>query len=503
MAAVYVGVTKATAQKRAIRVTADTTYDVHLDGKSNPPYSVSVAAGDILYVPPGTYVTPDLDPPPLSPPTGVPGPAGPKGDRGAEGLRGPQGEPGEQGPQGEQGEQGEPGEPGEGGGTPDAHAASHAAAGSDPLTLSQSQVTSLTGDLAAKAPLASPTFTGTPAAPTAAASTNTTQVATTAFVRTEIAALVASAPGALDTLDELAAALGDDASFASTVTTSLGNKQPLDATLTALAGVTVAANELVYATGADAFAVTSLTAFARTVLDDADGAAVLATLGGTAAQGTGAVVRATNPVLTTPTLGVATVTSVNGNTITAGTGTLTLSTFTLTVSGTASISGTHTGSSSGTNTGDQTSVTGNAGTATALQTARAINGTNFDGTAAITITDDSTHRTRNSKTAAGGALTVATDGATVTFDLNVSHTQLVTLGGNRTLALSNGQDGDRFTLMLTQDGTGSRTVTWFANIKWAAATVPTLSTAADKTDVFTFVRISSTKYLGFHSIGHS
>ncbi len=57
--------------------------------------------------------------------------------------------------------------------------------------------------------------------------------------------------------------------------------------------------------------------------------------------------------------------------------------------------------------------------------------------------------------------------------------------------------------MLTQDGTGSRTVTWFANIKWAAATVPTLSTAADKTDVFTFVRISSTKYLGFHSIGHS
>lgn len=66
--------------------------------------------------------------------------------------------------------------------TPTAHAASHAAAGSDALTLSQTQITDLTTDLAAKAPLASPTFTGTPAAPTAAADTNTTQVATTGFV---------------------------------------------------------------------------------------------------------------------------------------------------------------------------------------------------------------------------------------------------------------------------------------------------------------------------------
>jgi hypothetical protein len=64
---------------------------------------------------------------------------------------------------------------------PTTHASTHAAAGSDPITITESQVTSLTGDLAAKAPLASPTFTGTPAAPTAATNTNTTQVATTAF----------------------------------------------------------------------------------------------------------------------------------------------------------------------------------------------------------------------------------------------------------------------------------------------------------------------------------
>lgn len=76
-----------------------------------------------------------------------------------------------------------------------------------------------------KAPLASPALTGTPTAPTAAAATNTTQVATTAFVRTEVANLVASAPGALDTLDELAAALGDDANYAATVTSALAGKQ--------------------------------------------------------------------------------------------------------------------------------------------------------------------------------------------------------------------------------------------------------------------------------------
>jgi hypothetical protein len=77
------------------------------------------------------------------------------------------------------------------------------------------------------ATIASPTFTGTPAAPTAAAATNTTQIATTAFVRTEIANLADSAPAALDTLNELAAALGDDPNFATTMTNALAAKAPL------------------------------------------------------------------------------------------------------------------------------------------------------------------------------------------------------------------------------------------------------------------------------------
>ena len=75
--------------------------------------------------------------------------------------------------------------------------------------------------------LTSPALTGTPTAPTATTGTNTTQVATTAFVQTELAALVDSSPGALNTLNELAAALGDDPNFATTVTNALAGKAAL------------------------------------------------------------------------------------------------------------------------------------------------------------------------------------------------------------------------------------------------------------------------------------
>jgi hypothetical protein len=90
-----------------------------------------------------------------------------------------------------------------------------------------SNVDGLQDALDLKAPLASPTLSGTPTAPTAAAGTNTTQVATTAFVSTAVANVVDSAPGALDTLNELAAALGDDANFSTTVTNSIATKLPL------------------------------------------------------------------------------------------------------------------------------------------------------------------------------------------------------------------------------------------------------------------------------------
>lgn len=89
-------------------------------------------------------------------------------------------------------------------------------------TIGESQIDS------AVARIASPSLTGTPLAPTASAGTSTTQIATTAFVGTAVNNLINAAPGALDTLDELAAALGDNASFSTTVTNSLAAKAPIN-----------------------------------------------------------------------------------------------------------------------------------------------------------------------------------------------------------------------------------------------------------------------------------
>ncbi|MGV4181820.1 phage tail-collar fiber domain-containing protein [Citrobacter braakii] len=99
--------------------------------------------------------------------------------------------------------------------------------------------TTINNALALKAPLASPALTGAPTAPTAVQSTNNTQIATTAFVKSAVAGLVGSSPEALDTLNELAAALGNDPNFATTVMNALAGKQPLDATLTNLSGKSI------------------------------------------------------------------------------------------------------------------------------------------------------------------------------------------------------------------------------------------------------------------------
>ncbi|EFH4781495.1 TPA: phage tail protein [Escherichia coli] len=90
------------------------------------------------------------------------------------------------------------------------------------------------------APKASPTFTGTPKAPTPAAGNNTTQVATTAFVQAALTALINGAPATLDTLKEIAAAINNDPNFATTMLNALAGKQPLDDTLTNLSGKDVA-----------------------------------------------------------------------------------------------------------------------------------------------------------------------------------------------------------------------------------------------------------------------
>ncbi|MFP2494326.1 phage tail protein [Escherichia coli] len=130
-----------------------------------------------------------------------------------------------------------------------------------------------------KAPLNSPALTGTPTTPTARQGTNNTQIASTAFVMAAIAALVDSSPDALNTLNELAAALGNDPNFATTMTNALAGKQPKDATLTALAGLATAADKFPYFTGNDVASLATLTEVGRDILAKSTVAAVIEYLG--------------------------------------------------------------------------------------------------------------------------------------------------------------------------------------------------------------------------------
>ena len=130
-----------------------------------------------------------------------------------------------------------------------------------------------------KAPLNSPALTGTPTTPTARQGTNNTQIANTAFVMAAIAALVDSSPDALNTLNELAAALGNDSNFATTMTNALAGKQPKDATLTALAGLATAADRFPYFMGNDVASLATLTKVGRDILAKSTVAAVIEYLG--------------------------------------------------------------------------------------------------------------------------------------------------------------------------------------------------------------------------------
>ncbi|EPV0075256.1 phage tail protein [Escherichia coli] len=202
--------------------------------------------------------------------------------------------------------------------------------------------TTINNALALKAPLASPALMGIPTAPTAAQGTNNTQIATTAYVRAAISALVGSSPEALDTLNELAAALGNDPNFATTMTNALAGKQPLDATLTALAALATGANKLPYFTGKDTVAQTDLTSVGRDILAKTSTLAVIQYLGLRELGTSGEKI----PLLST------------ANTWSAR------QTF---------------------NGGITGALTGNADTATKLKTARNINGVRFDGSADINI----------------------------------------------------------------------------------------------------------------------
>jgi len=94
-------------------------------------------------------------------------------------------------------------------------------------------------------------------------------------------------------------------------------------------------------------------------------------------------------------------------------------------------------------------------------------------------------------------LVTVADAATMTLDLDTGNMFVTApLGGNRTLALSNVDVGQAFMVRLVQDGTGSRTITWFSTIKWSGGVAPTLSTTGSDVDLIGFICTGSGQYDG-------
>ena len=213
---------------------------------------------------------------------------------------------------------------------------------SETLAATSKAVKAVMDETNKKAPLNSPALTGTPTTPTARQGTNNTQIANTAFVMAAIAALVDSSPDALNTLNELAAALGNDPNFATTMTNALAGKQPKDATLTALAGLATAADRFPYFTGNDVASLATLTKVGRDILAKSTVAAVIEYLGLRELGTSGEKI----PLLSTAN------TWTNRQTFSGG------------------LSG---------------ELSGNAATATKLKTARKIAGVGFDGSSDISI----------------------------------------------------------------------------------------------------------------------
>jgi hypothetical protein len=90
----------------------------------------------------------------------------------------------------------------------------------------------------------------------------------------------------------------------------------------------------------------------------------------------------------------------------------------------------------------------------------------------------------------------STPTSTITLDLANGSVQIITLGGNITYTFPTPVAGKSFILVHKQDGTGSRTVTWPASVKWPAGTAPTLTSTASRADKFVFTAIDSSSWLG-------
>jgi len=321
---------------------------------------------------------------------------------------------------------------------------------------------------------------------------------------------------------------------------ALAAKQPLDSGLTSIAALTTAANKMIYTTALDTYAVASLTAFARTILDDADASTVRTTIGAVASGANSDITSLTG--LTTP-LGAAyggtgvannvlnTITFTGnftlGLTLTANTavtlptsGTL-VNTAVTTLSSLVSIGTITTGVWTGTtiaiaNGGTGVTTGAMTGLTSILNTALYIG---RDADNQIKFASDNTIVFRlagvdgismistgefdmGAHSVGFTQQTVTYNSGTTTVDWKLGNKAIMTFGAGNitTFAFTNPTNPCNVLLILVQDGTGSRVVSaWDADIKWVGGTEPTLSTAANAIDIVSCYW-DGTNYFGIASL---
>ena len=285
------------------------------------------------------------------------------------------------------------------------------------------------------APLASPALTGVPTAPTATAGTNTTQIATTGFVSTAVSNLVASAPSTLDTLNELAAALGNDASFSTTVTNSIAAKLPL-AGGTMSGAIAMGTNKITGLGTPTATTDAATKGYADTMLPLAGG-----TMSGAIAMGTNKITG-----MGTPTASTDAATKGYVDTVTVAPSNLT-GVITSVGSATSIASQTGTGTKFVVDT-SPTLVTPNIGVATATS----INGTTIPTSKTLVVTTDklSVHAATTSAELAG-VISDETGSGALVFGTSPTITT-PTISGAATITVAS---GTTVPLTITNDGTGN------------------------------------------------